>query len=312
MRADRLLSLIRLLSDGRPRTVPVIAAALEVSPRTVARDLEVLAGAGVPVEAARGRTGGVSLPRGWSRLAVGLTADEIVPLVALGLPRDAAVETPLGTALGKIVAGLPAVQRIQAEEARQRLLIDPSPWWSDPAPTPLVDTLRAAVWGDRRVRIAYDGGRGGEREVDPLALVLKVDRWHLLAGTAEGLRVYRCDRIVSVAVLDTPFVRPEDFDLVATWREWCARFEATRPSLVVRLRLTPRGRAILAALRPSTERAAILLAVEPEVDFQRLEIALSQLVQAAGEAEVVGPAEVVDAMAAVARAWGGPRSAAAR
>lgn len=300
MRADRLLRLIRLLSDGRPRTVPVLAEALEVSARTLARDLEALEVAGVPVETTRGRNGGVSLPRGWSRLGVGLTAAEVVPLAALGIPRDEAVETPLGTALGKIVAGLPAAQRLQAEEARQRLLIDPTPWWSDPAPAPHVDRLREAVWADRRVRIGY-GGR--PREVDPLALVLKAETWYLVAATPDGPRVYRCDRIEAVEVLDTPAVRPPGFDLVATWRDWCARFEATRPSYPVRLRLTERGRERLAAIRPSSERAALLTAPEPEVDFHRLDIALSQLVQLGPDAHVLHPPELRDAMCAIARSW---------
>ncbi|MFN7145690.1 MAG: helix-turn-helix transcriptional regulator, partial [Myxococcota bacterium] len=299
MRADRLLRLIRLLSDGRPRTVPVLAEALEVSGRTLARDLEALEVAGVPVETTRGRNGGVSLPRGWSRLGVGLTAAEVVPLAALGiLPRDEAVETTLGTALGKIVAGLPAAQRLQAEEARQRLLIDPTPWWSDPPAAPHLDRLREAVWADRRVRVVY-GGRA--REVDPLALVLKAETWYLVAATAEGNRVFRCDRIEAVEVLDAPAVRPPDFDLVATWRDWCARFEATRPSFPVRLHLTARGRERLAALRPSSERAHIHAAPEPEVDFHRLDIALSQLVQLGADARPLGPPELLEAMCAVAR-----------
>ncbi len=303
MRADRLLRLIRLLSDGRPRTVPAVASALEVSERTVARDLDALAVAGVPVETTRGRNGGVSLPRGWSRLGVGLTAAEVVPLAALGIPRDVAVETPLGTALGKIVAGLPAAQRLQAEEARQRLLIDPTPWWSDPEPAPLVERLREAVWADRHVRIDY-AGRGEEREVEPLALVLKADTWYLVAGTAEGPRVFRCDRILRVEVLDARFTRPAGFDLVATWRAWCERFQATRPSLRVRLRLTERGRERLAALRPASERAAIRSDAEPEVDFQRVEIALGQLVQLGDDVEVLGPGEVLAAMRGIVQAWG--------
>ncbi len=313
MRAERLLRLILALSDGRRRTARALAERLEISERTLFRDLDALTQAGIPVETTRGPEGGVALAKGWSRVPGGLTAAEVAGLAALEVPgalADIALETPLRVAIGKILAALPAVQRAAAEAARQRLLLDPSPWWGERAPPLHLETLREAVWTDRRVRLVYRWPDAPPRVVDALALVVKAERWYLLAGTEEGARIFRGDRVISAERLEEGFARPE-LDLPGVWREHCREFVRSRPRYLARLWLTEDGAARLRGLRPPEERAGII-AGELVVDFQQEEIALSQLVLLGAEARVVEPAALRARMAEVATAWGESACAAER
>jgi predicted DNA-binding transcriptional regulator YafY len=300
MRADRLLRLILVLSDGRPRQAQSLADELEVSLRTLFRDLDALREAGIPVTTTRGRTGGVSLPRGWTRYASGLSAEEVVPLAAL-----APAQPQLQAALTKIVAALPSMLQARAEDARQRLLIDPSPWWSWRDPPEALDRLREAVWADRPVQLQYRDGQGklSDRRVSPLALVLKADRWHLVAQTEQGPRVFRADRILQATVLSERASRPADFDLPSFWKAHCQGFVQQRPEYRVRLQLTERGREMLAERRPSLEREEILGAEHPVLDFQKEDIALGQIVALGPEGKVLSPKSLQERLQELARHW---------
>ena len=292
MRAERLLRLILILGDGRRRTAAALAGALEVSERTILRDISALAEAGIPVESARGPEGGLSLPRAWARYAAGLTADEVAALAAWS---DPAVEV----ALGKVLAALPAMQRAQAEAARQRFLVDPSPWWSDDRAVADLDVLRDAVTAEQEVRLTY---RGEARTVRPLGLVVKASRWYLIAETDLGRRTFRGDRIEAAVLTGTRFARDPSFDLRAAWEEEKMSFVLSRPSYPVVLSLTEAGRRMLLAQRPVSERGSIVS--EPAtVDFQREEIALAQLVALGSEARVLEPRGLIARMAEIAASW---------
>jgi predicted DNA-binding transcriptional regulator YafY len=300
MRADRLLRLILVLSDGRPRGAQALADALEISLRTLFRDLDALREAGIPVSTTRGRTGGVSLPRGWTRYASGLSLEEVEPLAAL-----APAQPQLQAALTKIVAALPSMLQARAEDARQRLLIDPSPWWSLKEPPEALERLREAVWADRQVQLRYRDAQGRltDRRCCPLALALKAERWHLVADTEQGLRVFRADRIQEAVVLAERFTRPADFDLPSFWRAHCRGFVQQRPEYRVRLQLTERGRELLAEVRPPYEREEILGAALPELDFQREDIALGQVIALGPEVKVLSPAPLLQRLRALASHW---------
>ncbi len=307
MRADRLLKLILALSDGRRRTAQQLADQLEVSERTIYRDLDALTEAGVPVRTTRGPDGGVELPEQWRRAPTGLTTPEAAALAVLGVPSSlGALEGRARTALAKVVAGLPPGQRVEAEAARRRLLVDPSPWWSGSAAPASLDRLLDAVWGDRQVRLAYTSGEGRRSEptLDALALVLKADRWYLVGGTPGGPRIYRGDRITAVEVLDETFARP-DLDLPRFWAAHARRFVAERPSFPVELRAGDEGRRRLAEVRPEAEREGIRTADPLIVDFQRVDIAIGQLAPLAEEVTVVGPPELVARLRRIGAAWAG-------
>ena len=183
------------------------------------------------------------------------------------------------------------------------MLIDPTPWWSvtTDSPVPHLEALQAAVWSEQRLCLTY---AAQARTVDPLALVLKAERWYLVAQTPDGTRVFRVDRIAQVESLPEPVVRPPDFDLPTFWQTWSAAFRQSRPRYPVQLRLSPDACARLAALRPADERAAIRSDQDITVDFQRQDIALAQLALLGGAGvEVRGPPALCAHLAALAQAW---------
>jgi predicted DNA-binding transcriptional regulator YafY len=279
MRADRLIALVLLLQARGRLTAEDLAARLEVSARTIYRDLDALSAAGVPVYAECGRGGGISLPDDYRVDLTALNKEEarVLFLGGLGdLPAplaDLGVGPVLDGALRKLAAALPAASRDEAERARQRLLVDAEEWWSSlqSAGAPRVPahlrTIEQAVWQERRLRLVYprrvrtEGSVGAvdgpdtERIVDPYALVAKRGVWYLVAGPSlrevpptgsgadpapsDGPRVYRVSRVRDAEVLDQPSHRPPDFDLPRFWAAWCAEFVARIPSYTVTLRAAP-------------------------------------------------------------------------
>jgi predicted DNA-binding transcriptional regulator YafY len=230
VRADRLVSLLLLLQARGRVTAGEAAAELEVSVPTVRRDLEALSAAGVPVYAQPGRGGGWSLVGGARTDLSGLTAPEVQALFLLVGP-GADVSPAVRTAVRKLVRALPAPFRAEAEAAGSAVVVDQRRWGSAPRARPAhLEELRAAVVGRRRVRLAYadHAGRRSERDVEPLGLVDHHDAWFLLAGTADGRRTFRVDRVSGVDVLEDRFALPEDFDLARAWEEVSARVERAR------------------------------------------------------------------------------------
>ena len=236
MRADRLLSIMLLLQIYRRLTVAELARRLEVSERTILRDMEALSTAGVPVVAERGAGGGWALAGGYRTNLTGLNEAEIQTLFA-GAPgrllADLNLERAADAAQVKLLAALPAASRAAAEYARSRLHVDVAGWGSTRESLPHLHTIQEAVWQGRRLLLAY-GGRDGEapaeRLVDPLGLVAKGSVWYLVARVAgEEVRSYRVSRVASARVTDEPCERPAGFDLAAHWAGSVARFREEVP-----------------------------------------------------------------------------------
>lgn len=212
-------------------TAPEIARELEVSVRTVYRDVEALSSAGVPVYADRGPAGGYRLLDGYRMRLNGLSAAEAASLFLAGLPGPAA-ELGLGreaaTATLKLLAALPPEPRSQAARMRERFHLEVPGWYRAADDVPHLSTVADAVWEDRPLRMRYIrwGQREVERVIHPYGLVLKGGSWYLVAGVDGGRepRTYRVARIVSVTPLPGTFDRPPDFDLARYWRQWSAEF----------------------------------------------------------------------------------------
>ncbi|QSQ27904.1 WYL domain-containing protein [Pyxidicoccus parkwayensis] len=301
MRADRLVRLTLLLQTRPKMTAGELARELQVSERTVHRDVEALSSAGVPVYATRGAEGGVALLEGWRTQLTGLTRAELHALATVGVPGaldDLGLSAPLRTGLVKLAAAVPAVQQPALEYARQRLHVDTSSWFSEREPVPHLAVLRDAIWQDHRVSLVYRDfdGKQSKRVVDPYALVIKADRWYLVAGKEGEPRVYRGSRVEGARMLAETFVRPARFDLPAFWKEWCQRFAEKRATFEVSLRLTEVAMEKLRQMRPKTEHARFDAAPKSRdgwktltVDFERESIALGQLCEVGGGFEVRAP-----------------------
>lgn len=249
MRADRLLAILLLLQRKGRVTAGDIAERLEVSVRTIYRDLEALGAAGVPVYAERGRGGGVRLLEGYTTDLTGLSLPEaeLVPLLGLsGVFGGLALGASLRRAETKLLMALDDDQRGRAEAARARIHVDLRRWWDHAEPAEHLGTVADAVLSARRLRISYRRGSDGaqvDRELDPLGLVVQGGTWYLVAAVdAAEPRVYRVSRIVEAEPTGGVFDPPDGFDLRAFWEGRKEEFHETRPGY--RITVRARGHAL--------------------------------------------------------------------
>jgi len=243
MRADRLLSALLLLQAHGRLTSRELAKRLEVSERTMHRDMEALSASGVPVFAMRGSQGGWQLDEGWRTQVPGLDEAELRAFL-MAQPQvvgDERLVRAAERALAKLTAALPVSLREKAASIRQRLHVDTTRWYGTIENLSRLPVVQDAVSRDRKLKIIYrrDGHEVAERIVDPLGLVAKGSVWYLVAHTPRGFRTYRVSRIEEATVLDQPCERPPDFDLPAYWKSSTAQFRA-RPRYNALLRLEPR------------------------------------------------------------------------
>jgi predicted DNA-binding transcriptional regulator YafY len=245
MRADRLLSTLLLLQAHGKQTGRELAARLEVSERTVHRDMEALSAAGVPVFALRGVRGGWQLDEQWRTQVPGLNEAELHAFL-LAQPRalgDGRLATAAQRALDKVMAALPAALRERATSMRQRLYVDTTGWYGAAENLSMLPVVQDAVARDRKLSLRYSkpgGGEPAERTVDPLGLVAKGTTWYLVALTPAGFRTYRVSRIEQATLLDTPSARPPDFDLATHWRTATEQFRESRNRFEATVRVHPR------------------------------------------------------------------------
>jgi predicted DNA-binding transcriptional regulator YafY len=299
MRATRLVSLLLLLQTRGQLTAAEIAVRLEVSVRTVHRDVESLAAAGVPIEAVRGPAGGYRLAGGYRTRLTGLTADEAEALFAAGMPGPAA-ELGLGgefaAARLKLLAALPYELQERATRASRLFHLDTRGWFRAEDTVPHLPTLAAGVWQGCRARIRYrEGGSVVQRTIDPLGLVLKGGAWYLVARRSAGMRVYRVSRVVAVRVLEQSFERPPSFELTVFWEQWSRSFEETLPRVQVTVRVDEDVRRWLPGDPRVGEDSRTVVA------FAHLGDAYRELLRFGTQVEVLEPAELRDRIAETSR-----------
>lgn len=248
MRADRLLALLLLLQTRGRVTAQSLSKRLEVSERTIYRDLVSLSMAGVPVYAERGPGGGWSLLEDYRTNLTRLTEAEVNTLFVSGTTdplKDLWPGKASEDAMLKLLAALPSVYRNNAELARQRIHLDATGWFRHDEHVPHLPLLQEAVWSEERVRLTYRRGSDNTinlRTVSPYGLVAKASIWYLVCSTEESggeMRVYRVARISEVEATGEHFERPADFDLPAFWSRWLVSFEQSRYGYAVKLRLAP-------------------------------------------------------------------------
>jgi predicted DNA-binding transcriptional regulator YafY len=244
MRADRLLSVLLLLQVHRRLTARELAKRLEVSQRTIHRDMEALSAAGFPVFAERGSGGGWMLVEGYRTNLTGLNKDEIQALFLskpLRLLADLGLEKASDAAMIKLSAALPSSHRDNAEHARQRIHIDLTGWHRSKEAVRLLPVLQQAVWQERKLKFTYE--RSGcdpvERLADPLGLVAKGSAWYLVAVVDGDTRSYRVSRVLSAELTDDPCIRPREFDLGAFWEQAALSFKAQLPRYQATVRAHP-------------------------------------------------------------------------
>jgi predicted DNA-binding transcriptional regulator YafY len=222
MKSDRLVSLLLLLQARSPRSARELAEALEVSSRTIYRDVEALSLSGVPVYAERGSNGGIALAEGYRKAITQFSTEELHALfLAAADPLAELGVTGHARALDKLAGALPDLQRRAAQQARQRILLDHNRWYRLEQPAALLAVLRRAVWEDRQISIEYRDRTGAlsERIVDAYGLVSKAGVWYFIARQQDAeFRTFRAERIAKAEERPTRFKRDGAFDLEAHWR----------------------------------------------------------------------------------------------
>jgi predicted DNA-binding transcriptional regulator YafY len=316
VRASRLLQLLLVLQRRGRSTAADLAEELEVSVRTVYRDVEALGAAGVPVFAEPGPGGGIQLVDGYQTRLTGLDAPEAEALALASLP-DAAQQLGLGAVLAaaqaKVDAALPPELRSRAARVRDRFLVDAPRWFRRDEEVPRLPAVSEAVWSDRRVDLRYRRGeRVVRRTASPLGLVLKAGVWYLVAeaGRPATLRTFRVSRIVSVRVRAEPVERPTGFDLTNAWAELGDSFARDLLRVPVRARVRADQ---LWRLRLALTEVAAMEAIasagpagddgwcEVVIPAETLQIAHEELLRMGDDLEVIEPVELRETIATTAR-----------
>ena len=315
MRASRLLSLLMLLQSRGRLSAQALADALEVSVRTVYRDVDELSAAGVPVWADRGRHGGFQLQPGWRTRVDGLTAPEARAMFLGGLPGPAA-QLGLGEAMAsaqlKLMAALPEGWRDDARRVSSRFHLDPIDWYRGPSAVDHLPAIAEAVWRERRIAVRYESWKGTvDRTLDPLGLVLKAGTWYMAAtAPRKEPRTYRLSNILALRETGESFTRPDGFDLAGYWQASTKRFEAELYRGQAVLQVTPRGWSMLRGLSAAVSDALDASGIEAPrrgwrevtIPIETVDHATRQLLRLAADVKVLRPSALRKKIAAAAKA----------
>jgi len=317
VRASRLIALLlhlRAAGTGGA-TAATLASELEVSERTIYRDVAALGQAGVPVWTETGPGGGIRLLDGWRSTLDGITGVEASALLVGGGP--VAAELGLGEVLAaaeaKVLTALPPELRTRAGRVRERFHLDAPGWSARPESVWHLEAVADAVWSERRLDVRYRRGDGAEvrRRLDPLGLVLKAGRWYLVAAHRGMPRSYRVGRLMAVSTRAEPATRPTGFDLAAWWAASSADFDRSLLRARVRLRISTRALRLLPHVVDPAAAAAALATAGPadpdgwrELDLavESEDVAVGQLTALGDGVEVVAPAPVRAGLARIGAA----------
>lgn len=302
MRADRLVSLVLMLRQRGRLSATTLSRELEVSTRTVLRDIDALSAAGVPVYAERGRHGGFALLPGFQTELTGLSHDEALALLVAGSRRGAqafGLGSSLASAMLKVVDALPESYRDTATGSARRLLLEPEidllsrRQTTEEVPDAVLAEVRRAVLDGHQLRIHYAamGQEAQWRTVDPIGLVTVKGNGYLLASRAGADRTYRLSRVRAAEKLTEPADRADEVDLDRAWRERSTQFRTGGDQVAVVARVRPARRkdlvdTALAVLSDETDGDGWL---RLEVTFQDVRHAEWALWQLGPNAEVLTP-----------------------
>lgn len=325
MRASRLVSLLLLLQNRGRMTATQLAEELEVSVRTVYRDVDALLAAGIPLYGEPGHDGGYQLVEGYRTRLTGLSVDEAEAMFLAALPGPAA-DLGLGAVMAaaqlKLKAALPAQLRAQAGRIQERFHLDAPGWYGDPDEVPHLPTVAGAVWNRRVVQIRYSRWKEPtevDRRLEPHGLVLKAGRWYVVAKAERTMRTYRVDQILQATDLGEPFEPEPGFDLAEYWNTYLADFRARLYPDQAVIRLSPQAvkaariqlsQAAAQAIDQAAQRAPAPTPdadasdgwIQATVPIESLDHAHAEFLKLGADLEVLEPEDLRRRMAASAHA----------
>ncbi|WP_339287430.1 YafY family protein [Paenibacillus sp. FSL E2-0201] len=302
MRADRLLSILLLLQKRGKMTSRELAQTLEVSERTVFRDMEALSASGIPIVAERGREGGWMLTEGYRTSLTGMKPQEIGSLLLStdsSIMKDLGIQDDFSSAVLKLEVASSHRTSNPANYLSQRIHIDGASWHPSDETYPFLSVLQRALWEDRKVKITYlRNDETKVRMIEPLGLVAKRGVWYVVANIGDELRTFRVSRLINVEETNERFNRPDEFDLKHYWEESTTAFKAALPKYPVKLRVRT---SVLKELQ--RERFVSIHMIEPssnaewvnvEAEFNTIESACRIILSFSPSVIVLSPQELLE------------------
>ncbi len=244
MKAERLIKILILLQHGETTSTRTLAGELEVSERTIHRDMESLSVAGIPVFSERGKAGGWRLIDEWKNKLSWLTEKEIISLF---LPASEKVLSDLNLNIStdeikqKLLLSVPNHVRQNAANLWERIYIDTDTWHGSQQIIKSMETIQQAVMENKKVTMEYKKANNEMKTyiINPLGLVLKGSTWYLIAiNSRNSYRNFRLSRIINFTVLEGSFTRPEGFILAQYWKESKKEFIQNLPAYQVEVEVS--------------------------------------------------------------------------
>ena len=299
MRADRLLKMMLLLQTGGKHTAKELAGALEVSERTIYRDVNALSFSGIPVYAEKGPGGGIQLIEDYRTSLTGLSEEEVRALFMLNVPAamdSLGITDEIQLAMLKLSAALPKYLKEAQVGVQQRIFLDlESPDTGEDRTPSYLGSLYQAVWEDRFIRIVvrYGFGYTAERDVEAYGLVSMGELWYLVCRVEGHYKIISLHQLDSLEVLDRGFERQIDFDLSDFWRDWRDQQIKEESGYLVTVRIAPD---VLELLRQTMAIKAEIFEPDREQElpwvtlrFENFPHARRTILALGGAVQVVGP-----------------------
>lgn len=243
MRADRLIMIILLLQTHQSMTAKSLAEKLEVSERTIYRDIDALTTLGVPVYTDRGRYGSIKLDGKFRTSLTGLNDNDIF-YFSLPVPHklinDLNIKMPNNSSFMKLLSTAPKELIPSLSDINNMLLIDMDSWSKETYQinNDLLKSIQNAIFTCSTIHISYDKkDMTKDYTLNPLSLVLKRTVWYLIAEDGDIIKNFRLDKIIKITLTDNSFKRPADYQLSEHWKGTVQSFRKTLPKYPIKVRV---------------------------------------------------------------------------
>lgn len=246
MRADRLISILMLLQIHKKLTASELSERLEVSVRTIYRDIDALSGIGVPIVADKGINGGIKLIGNYKTSITGINKNELFSLfLSTGdkVLEDLGMEKLKDSTILKILGETSPEDLREFENLQNYIYIDMNTW-NEPNTilnTDILSLLQNAIWNSQSLKIIYRKTDEVKKvELDPLGLVCKRGTWYLVGINNNIIKTYKVTSIESALLMPNTFTRPDNFNLKSYWIDSTKNFKSLIPKYTFTFKVNPK------------------------------------------------------------------------
>lgn len=245
MKADRLISILMLLQIHKQLTASELADKLEVSVRTIYRDIDSLSNLNIPIFSDRGSGGGIKLLGDFETSLNNINTNEIYSLfIPAGdkVLEDLGIEKLKSSTLLKLLAKSSPTQRKEIENIQNFIYIDMNTWGVNPTSInkDILSLLQISIWNSQILKMIYRKvNETKEVILKPLGIVCKRGVWYLIGINNEIIKTYKVSSIDNVSLCDQTFLRPHNFNLENYWLSSTKDFKSKIPKYKFKFKITP-------------------------------------------------------------------------